>query len=140
MKVLYNACTVVKTHHPAVSRFSLTLLLHQMEQTLGEGLARLGGAALQGEEEERKERGAGLEETVTQLQRKLRQSEETHRIELQESKVGEEGGREEGGAGEGRAGGEAGQEEGGAGGEAGQEEGGAGGGWGRRRAGRRRVG
>lgn len=68
-------------------RFSLALLLHQMEQTVEEGLAQTmptekveGGEGGGGGEEE-------LRDIMVQLKRRLRQTEDTHRIELQESKV-----------------------------------------------------
>ena len=73
-------------------RFSLALMLHQIEQTLQESFARMGameergrggGGGGGGEEEERE----GLREVMAQLTRRLRHTEETHKIEMEESKV-----------------------------------------------------
>ena len=70
-------------------RFSLALMLHQIEQTLQESFARV-GLMDRGEGEEEREDGTReeeLREVTVQLKRRLRQTEETHKIELQESKV-----------------------------------------------------
>ena len=71
--------------HP---RFSLALMLHQIEQTLQESFSQLGSPR-----QEVGMAGAGpevdeLRDTLAQLKQTLRQNQETHKIELQESKVG----------------------------------------------------
>jgi len=70
-------------------RFSLALMLHQMEQTLQESFARVGlmDRELGEEREDGTTREEELREVTVQLKRRLRQTEETHKIELQESKV-----------------------------------------------------
>ena len=70
----------------SLCRFSLALLLHQIEQTVQEclGVSDVGGETTK---EPKAEPGV-LRDTITHLQKQLKQSEETHKIELQESKVG----------------------------------------------------
>ena len=85
-------------------RFSLTLLLHQMEHTLHESFSKMveGGGEGEGGGDVTVGKGEGgeggeegevkkLQLTVAKLRKKLRQSEETHKMELQESKVLSEG-------------------------------------------------
>lgn len=81
-------------------RFSLTLLLHQMEHTLQETFSKMmeGGVGGEGGGDVTVGKGEGgeggeegevknLQSTVAQLRKRLRQSTETHKTELQESKV-----------------------------------------------------
>lgn len=69
-------------------RFSLALMLHQIEQTLQESFAKMGAM------EERGRGGGGgekegeeLKDVMAQMTRRLRHTEETHKIEMEESKV-----------------------------------------------------
>ena len=68
-------------------RFSLALMLHQIEQTLQESFAKVGAMEERGGGGGREKEGSELKDMMAQMTRRLRHTEETHKIEMEESKV-----------------------------------------------------
>ena len=68
-------------------RFSLALMLHQIEQTLQESFAMVGVMEERGGGGGGEKEGSELKDMMAQMTRRLRHTEETHKIEMEESKV-----------------------------------------------------
>ena len=68
-------------------RFSLALMLHQIEQTLQESFAMVGAMEERGGGGGGEKEGSKLKDMMAQMTRRLRHTEETHKIEMEESKV-----------------------------------------------------